>query len=172
MTTGIRRWLMAFVALMGLVTYGRVALSEEYAPAVIGLVDATVIAENNLKASLLNAELDTKDDTLCYKVDVAKGGNLFQIWINAHTGMVVRAKKPFLSNLWIDVAAGERLKVVANVPKPTAWLRTLERETGGTIEYVRFDIDDGQPAYEVGLVTEAGSAEIVIDALTGERKPD
>jgi uncharacterized membrane protein YkoI len=148
------------------------ARADEHAPAMISIIEAIEIAQTNMKANLLGAELDTKDDTLCYKVDVSKAGNHFQLWINAHTGTIVRARKPFFSNLWIDVAAGEKLKIANNVPSPTNWLRAVESETGGTIDYVRFAIEDDQPEYEVGLATGAGAAEIVIDALTGNRKPE
>lgn len=172
MRNAFGKWVMPLVACANLLAMTCAASAEEYEPAMIGLIDATVIAETNLKANLLEVELDTKDDTLCYKIDLSKAGDHFQVWINAHTGTVVRARKPFFSNLWIDVAAGEKLKLANSVPAPTEWLRAIEAETGGTVEYVRFEIEDDQPQYEVGVVTGAGSAELVIDALTGARKPN
>ncbi len=143
--------------------------AEEHNPELIGLIRAGEIAEQNLNARLIEAELDTKDDILCYKIDVAKAGDHFQLWINAHTGSILRAKKPFLSNLWIDVAAGKRLKVARNVPSVLPHMRRLQQETGGDVQYMRFDIADDQPQYEVEIMTQAGPTELLVDAVTGAR---
>lgn len=172
MRNGILKLMAPVLAGLGMLAAAVGAGAEEHEPTMISIIEAVGIAQTNMKANLLAAELDTKDDTLCYKVDVSKAGNHFQLWINAHTGTIVRARKPFFSNLWIDVAAGEKLRLANNVPSPLDWLRVVESETGGTIDYVRFEIEDDQPQYDIGLATNAGAAEIVIDALTGKRKPE
>lgn len=172
MKKNMKKLMAQGLAAIGILAVSNGLRAEEHEPGMIGLIEASVIAEQNLKANLLEAELDTKDDTLCYKIDLSKAGDHFQLWINAHSGTILRARKPFVSNLWIDIAAGEKYRIANSMPSPTPWLRAVEAETGGKIEYVRFDIEDDQPQYEVGLVTDAGTAEIVIDALTGSRKAD
>ncbi|WCL55284.1 PepSY domain-containing protein [Gimibacter soli] len=163
--------LVVTVAIGASVASQMVQKTDTETPVLIGVTRAVEIAEAALNANLLRADLNTRDDKLTYQIDLAKAGEYFRVWIDAKDGELVKADKPFSSNLWADLFDGGRLKAAATMPPAGPRLRALEAEVRGKVQHVRFDLEDNRAQYEIDVTTGAGTAELVLDALSGEQSP-
>lgn len=135
----------------------------------IGATRAVAIAEKSLSARALEADLDVDGGRPVYEVELVRGGSLYEARIDAASGKLLGTRKKRMESVWagwFDKAKLDR------VPAPLATtLAALERETGGKVEEVGFDSENRRAVYEVELTTNAGTAEVAIDAVTGKRLP-
>lgn len=143
------------------------ALDEQF----MGLTRASAIVEQNVKGQILHGEMDTEQDILCYRFDIAKTGVLFRVWVDAQSGRIVKSRKPWLTNLWDDIFGLEKMNLGSKTLPVSIILKKLESDTGGRAELVKVKSTDGPITYEVELATSAGPATVVLDALTGRRTP-
>ncbi|MDO9488934.1 MAG: PepSY domain-containing protein [Sphingomonadaceae bacterium] len=139
------------------------------APQPIGATRAVAIAEKALSARALEADLDIEKGQMVYEVELVRGGALYEARIDAMSGTLLSQDKKRMESVWAGWFDKDKL---AKATQPlSATLAALEAETGGTVEEVGFDTDNGRAVYEVELTTNAGTAEIAIDAATGKRLP-
>ena len=133
----------------------------------IGVTRAVAAAERVLSARAVEAELDTWKGRLVYDVELVRGGALHDAVIDAQTGQLLSSGKRRWESMWASWFDKERF---AGTSRPLgATLAALEAETGGRVEEVSLDDQDGRAFYEVELATAAGVAEIAIDPATGKR---
>lgn len=138
-------------------------------PQLIGATRAVGIAEKALSARAIEADLDEDKGKLVYEVELVRGGALYEAHVDATSGKLISSGKKRLESVWAGWFDKGKLD---KAPRPLgATLAALEAETGGKVEEVGFDTDNGRAVYEVELTTSAGTAEIALDAATGKRLP-
>ncbi len=159
--------ILAAAALVG--AAGTAVAQGTAAPQLIGATRAVAIAEKALSARALEADLDHEKGRMVYEIELVRGGALYEARIDATSGKLLSQSKKRMESVWAGWFDKGKLD---KAPKPlSATLAALESETGGTVEEVGFDTDNGRAVYEVELTTNAGTAEIAIDAATGKRLP-
>lgn len=159
--------ILAATALLG-TTAAAVAQSPQVAQP-IGATRAVAIAEKALSARALEADLDIEKGAMVYELELVRGGALYEARIDAMSGKLLSQDRKRIESVWARWFDKDKL---AKATQPlSATLAALEAETGGKVEEVGFDTDDGRAVYEVELTTAAGTAEIAIDAATGKRLP-
>ncbi|TNE64360.1 MAG: hypothetical protein EP335_07810 [Alphaproteobacteria bacterium] len=140
--------------------------------ALIGLTNAVAIAEEFLKARTLEAEMDTEKGRIVYKVELVHAGRLYKLTIDGQNGKILRAATPWFSGIWNGLFAGNRLKMAETLKPAAPTLAAFETQTGGKVQRLDLDIEDGHAYYDVRVTTATGTAEVELDALTGERVDD
>lgn len=134
----------------------------------IGVSRAVALAEERTGAGAYDAELDRDRGRAVYEIDLARGGSLYEVHIDAATGRILSASQPRIANMlsgWNDDEFPKTARRIAPM------LAELERETSGTVREVSFDDDGGIAHYEVEIATAAGVADLRFDAATGKRMP-
>ena len=159
--------ILAATALLG--TAAAAVAQSPQVPQPIGATRAVAIAEKALAARALEADLDIEKGEMVYELELVRGGALYEARIDAMSGKLLSQDKKRIESVWTGWFDKDKL---AKATQPlSATLAALEAETGGKVEEVGFDTDDGRAVYEVELTTPAGTAEIAIDAATGKRLP-
>lgn len=135
----------------------------------VGVTRAVTVAERQLSARAIEAELETRSGRLVYEVDLVRGETLHRATIDARSGRLLSSDKPRIENWirsWVDL---DRLRQGGRVAPLGGRLAALERQSGGQVHEVEFSLRKGRPIYTIELSTHAGTGEVRIDALTGER---
>jgi uncharacterized membrane protein YkoI len=149
--------------------FGTAAAAVAQTPQPIGATRAVAIAEKALSARALEADLDIEKGQMVYEIELVRGGALYEARVDAMNGALLAQHKKRVESVWAGWFDKDKL---AKATQPlSATLAALESETGGKVEEVDFDTDDGRAVYQVELTTSAGTAEIAIDAATGKRLP-
>lgn len=137
--------------------------------ALVGMTRAIAAAERGLSARAIEAELETREGRLVYEVDLVRGATLHRAAVDARSGQLVSTDKPRMEN-WLGRWIGaDRLRAGGKAEPLAARLALLEKQSGGEVKEVEFDIEKGRAVYEIELVTPAGIGEVRIDAMTGKR---
>lgn len=132
----------------------------------IGVTRAVAIAENQLMGRATEADLESKGSRVFYEVDVVKGGKQYEVHIDARSGKVLATIAPRAWSSWF--APNEFSHVRSGLPL-AGILTTWERRSGGKVTEVSYDVEAGQPRYEIEIATGAGVAELYVDPRTGNR---
>lgn len=135
----------------------------------IGVTRAVQVAEKRLSARAVEAELDMERGRLLYEVELVREDSLHQAYIDARTGAVVATNQPRLESLWSSWFHSDWMARAAAGRPLGETLARLERESGGRVQEVSFDVEDGHAHYEVDLATAAGVAEVFLNPVSGER---
>lgn len=136
----------------------------------IGITRAVAIAEKSTGATATDAELDARrDGTLVYEVELATAQSLHEVDIDAKTGKILAKRTPRFASYWARWFDGDEINAAARTRPLSQLLSSLEQRTAGKVREVSFDIERGQPRYEVEIATAAGVTEIYLDPKTGER---
>lgn len=137
----------------------------------IGLTRAVAAAERALPGIALEAELEAQGGRLVYEVELLSKGRIHDVRIDARSGRMLAnapARVESMWRAWFDADWA----TMSQATRPLApRLATLERQAGGTVRDVGFDVEGGIPIYEVEIATAAGRTEIHFDARSGQRLP-
>lgn len=146
-----------------------IAAPAEAAQNPIGVLRAVERAERAVKGQVVEVDLDRRaGGRLVYEIDVADGRAVREIEIDAYTGNVIANSRRLLAG-WLWPIYDKALPRVANARPLSTILRDLENRTGGKVIDVDFEVESGQPRYEVDLSTQAGIASMYLDPQTGQR---
>lgn len=136
---------------------------------VIGMIRAVAIVEQRYKGQVMEVDLDQRGSgRLVYEIDIASGNSLREVEIDARTGTIL-GSSPQRAEALLRRVFGRGLPANGRTRPLSASLRDLEERTGGTVIDVDFEVEGGQPRYEVELATQAGIAGIYLDPETGRR---
>jgi uncharacterized membrane protein YkoI len=130
---------------------------------------AVEVAEKALSARTIEVELETRRGRLVYEIELVRGDALYAATVDAGNGKLVAGDRRRIEGLWASWFDKDRLLPPGKALGAT--LAAIERETGGRIEEVGRDTEDGRIVYEVEVTTAAGTAVIAIDPATGKRLP-
>lgn len=145
------------------------ALAQEAHGKRISLTRAVAIAEQATGGHVLDAELEERNGRLFYEVDLLQGKKLQQLTLDARDGKIVERSAPLIEGYWTRWFESDRLGRVTSARRLSELLTRLERQTGGEVVEASFDVEEGQPRYEVEIATRAGVADVNLDPRTGER---
>ncbi|MFC3052523.1 PepSY domain-containing protein [Kordiimonas pumila] len=146
-------------------------IAEGKTTSLISLTHAISIAEDRIKAQAIEAKMATSDNKVVYEIDLLHTGKLYEITMDAENGDFLKAKTPMLEGLWHKLLHPNRLKIAETLEPLSKMLQAFEQKTGGSVQQVALYLDDDQPFYGIKLQTDAGIADIELNALTGERTP-
>lgn len=132
----------------------------------IGIPRAVAIAERHIQGRATDADLEREKGQTYYEVEVARGGKPYEVRIDARTGRVLATVQP---GLWSGWFGDSELRHIGDARPLSAILSDLERRSGGRVTEVSFDVERGQPRYEIEIATRAGVAELHVDPRTGNR---
>lgn len=136
----------------------------------IGITRAVAIAEKAVGGRGTEAELDRRGDGgLVYEVELATSDTLYEVDIDARNGRVLDKRRLRLASYYARWFDSGRLESIASGRSLSQLLGDLERRSGGRVREVSFDVEGGQPRYEVEISTAAGVADIYLNPKTGER---
>lgn len=135
----------------------------------VGITRAIAAAERNLSARAIEAELDTRNGRLVYEVDLVRGATIHRATVDARSGRLVTTEKPRMENWLRSWIGNDRIRAGGRIEPLAARLAALEKQTGGEVKEVEFDMRKGRAVYEIELATAAGIGEVKIDAQTGKR---
>lgn len=129
-------------------------------------------AEETWGGHVISAEMDRKrNGTLVYEIKLLQGNVVRSAEINAVTGKPINIKKAWLPTYSLRLFETERLVHARKAEKLGEHLKRLEERTKGQVLSAEFEIEAGQPRFEVELSTEMGVADIYLHPVTGERLP-
>jgi len=132
---------------------------------------STVVAnvESSTSSHAMEAEIDSHKGQLAYEIDLVNGEKISTVYVDARTGETIATEEPRIENIWRKVFDRE-LKMFREINQPlAARIATIETEMNGKVREVEFDIEDDMPIWEVEVATASGTAELKIDAKTGNR---
>src|SRR5690606_20482977 len=95
-----------------------------------------------------DAELERERGRTFYEVEVARGGKPYEVRIDARTGQVLATVQP---GIWSGWFGDSELKQIDNARPLSVLLSDLERRSGGRVTEVSFDVERGQPRYEIEI---------------------
>lgn len=136
---------------------------------VIGATRAVDIAEQAIDGQVLEVDLDRTGKRMVYEVDVAKGQSLHELKIDAKSGKIISTSTSRVGNYWRQLFASDALNSAARSRPLSELLKKLEGSTGGRVREASFEMEHGEPRYEVEISTRAGVAELYLDPKTGQR---
>ncbi|MCI9446427.1 MAG: hypothetical protein HFH36_03355 [Lachnospiraceae bacterium] len=129
----------------------------------IGMEQAEKIAlEEAGGGRIIKSKLDVDDGVAVYEVEVAEGNYEYEIKIHAETGTVLKVEReykpyPDVPQEPDDYIGLEQAKRIA-----------LEAVGGGRVVKAEFDMEDGQPMYEIEIAEGSWEYELEIHAVTGD----
>jgi uncharacterized membrane protein YkoI len=136
----------------------------------IGVTRAVEIAERATGAIATDADLDRRNDgTLVYEVELATASRLYELEIDAKSGKVLSKHSPRFASEWARWFDADELRHPAQTQPLARLLGDLERRSDGKVLEVSFDVENGEPRYEVEISTAAGVTDIYLDPRTGQR---
>lgn len=135
----------------------------------VGITRAVIAAERQMSGRAIEAELETSSSRLVYEIDLVRGTTLHRVTIDARSGKLLSTEKPRIENWvrsWFDA---DRLLRGGLAGALGPRLAALEKQSGGLVHEVEFEVRHGRGIYGIELATDAGIGEVRIDAQTGER---
>lgn len=135
----------------------------------ISLSRAVQIAERATGGHVLDAELEHSRGRTYYEVDLVRGKTLHELHIDAYTGKVIRKATPTVNGYWARWFDADRLGKATKSRPLSEILARVERQTGGQTIEASFDVEAGQPRYELEISTRAGVTDLYVNPRTGER---
>lgn len=135
----------------------------------IGVTRAVEIAEHNAGGQVIEVELDRTNNRATYEVELAKGQAIHELRIDARSGRILARSSSRIGNYWRQVFASDSLSSAGRSRPLSELLKKLEASTGGRVMEASFEMEGGKPRYEVEIATDAGIAELYLDAKTGHR---
>ena len=161
--------MLKYLIAAGLVTGASAGLAAAPGSSLVGITRAVAVAERSLSAKAMEAELDTENGRMIYEIDLVRGATLHRATIDARSGKLLSATQPRIEGAWSSWFDNERLRRGAAAKPLATTLAAVEAETGGKVQEVEFDVDNGQPHYEIEVATAAGIAKMHVDAVSGQR---
>lgn len=159
---------MLFVVIAAALVAVPVSAEAQVAP--IGITRAVAIAERATGAKAMDADLeDRSGGGLVYEVELVKGRTLHEVDIDARTGRIISLRTPRIASYWARWFDNDELQHAARARPLSQILDDLERRSRGQVLEVSFDVEAGQPRFEVEISTRAGVTDIFLDPRTGER---
>lgn len=139
------------------------------AAAPIGVVRAIEAAEAGGNGRAFGVEIDTYQGRPVYEVKLVRGNGYQKVAVDAMSSQVLSRNTPRIQGyVWRWTERAERAHL--DNAKPLAEvIAALEARSGGTVTDASFEVEAGQPRYEVELATAAGTTDIYLDPKTGER---
>jgi uncharacterized membrane protein YkoI len=158
------------LAFAGAALAASVAAAQPAPPSpLIGITRAVAAAERAAPGRALEAELDTHKGKMVYSVEVVSKDTLHEVLIDARTGTPISTTPRKGKTLWHSWLRSD-WKVTSKLNGPLApRLAALEKQSGGRVQEVDYDVENGVPIYEVDLVAPAGATEVQLDARSGDR---
>lgn len=146
-----------------------IAAIPAVAAAPIGAVRAIEAAQAGGNGRAFDVEIDSYQGRPVYEVKLMRGNGYQEVAVDAMSGQVLSRTTPRIQGyVWRWTDRKERAHF--NNARPLAEvIAALEQRSGGTVTDASFDVEGGQPRYEVELSTNAGTADIYLDPKTGER---
>lgn len=163
---------MRFVRFIGTIisaAIGLPAIAQSNDEGLVRISRAVNVAERQLSARAIEAELETSGGRLVYEIDLVRGETLHRARVDARSGRLISVIKPRAENFvrsWID---GERLRRGGKAAPLADRLVALEQHSGGEVKEVAFALKKGRALYDIELATHAGTGHVLIDAHSGER---
>lgn len=145
------------------------AVAQIRAAPLIGITKAVAAAERALPGHALEAELDARGGRQVYEIELLSGRSLHEVLIDARTGRMVGKAPIRAESLWRRWFDSDWNATIAGSRPLAPRLAALERQSGGKVREVGFDVEGGIPVYEVEIAAAAGVTEVHIDARSGER---
>lgn len=146
-----------------------VASSSEALSAIqskISLTQAINIAKQNAKGDLVSAEFDYDDDdaTSKYEVEFVSNGTSYEVKIDANTGKVLKTKQKKLDKKELaEYSAMKQTKVTL-----TSAMQKAAQSLNGKVISAEFELEKGQPVYDIEVVKGNQIYDVSIDANTGK----
>jgi uncharacterized membrane protein YkoI len=132
----------------------------------------TATAERAIGGQITDAELEVdRRGQLVYEIELIRSGDLFEIQIDAASGMVVSRRQPFIEGHWERFVERDERALLASARPVSEMLRALEERSDGRALSVSFEVVGGRAFYEVELSTDVGVTEIYLDPASGNRVP-
>lgn len=132
----------------------------------ISLAQAITIAKQNAKGDLVSAEFDYDDDdaTSEYDVNLVASGTSYEVKIDANTGKVLETEQEKLDREDIaEYSAMKQAKVSMN-----SAIQKATQSVNGKVIAAAFDLERGQPIYDIEVVKGNQKYDVSVDANTGK----
>lgn len=161
----MRSWIRMSVALAAAAG----VQAQTPAHGLVRLSKAIGVAESQLSARAIEADLQSRDGRLVYEIDLVRDATLHRAYVDSRSGKLVAVSRPRLENWvlpWID---SQRLREGARAVPLAGRLAQLEERNHGEVKDVEFSVEGGRGVYEVQFVTAAGAGKVRIDGASGKR---
>lgn len=135
----------------------------------IGVTHAVRIAEQEMVARAVEADMERRKGYLVYEVKLVDRDTVFKAYVNARTGEIVSTRSMWLRNQLDYLFGSDRYDVMDATISLGDVLQQLEAASPGVVREVEFDTEGGVPVYEIEMSSPAGEATIYVDVLTGDR---
>lgn len=159
-----------FTGLAATLIAAAAALTPAQAPSPIGTAKAVSIAEAETGARAISIEIErTRNGNPFYEVDLTNDGDLQTLAIDAASGAVLSRSKSRVKSLWSRWTDREETAGIAQAKPLGHVLAALEQRSGGSVTEASYEVEAGQPRYEVELATDLGVTQVYLDPATGDR---
>ncbi|WP_020615072.1 PepSY domain-containing protein [Paenibacillus daejeonensis] len=131
-------------------------------PSYIGFAAAQQRALAEFDGRVESIELEQRRNSAYYEVDIEKGNIETEVKIDARTGQTLGIKEDRDDDN--DDHKYDHNRLIGAAAAAAA----AQKHTGGSVQEVSLDHDDGRAIYEVELRTSRGETEVEIDAYTAK----
>lgn len=146
------------------------ALTPAATHAPIGSADAVSIAEKHAPGRAIGVELEyNRNGSQFYEVEMSDAGKMRTIAVDAKSGAVLAQSQSRVKSLWSRWTDREENAAIGQARPLGSVLAALEQRSGGRVTEASFDVEAGQPRYEVELATDLGTTQVYLDPATGDR---